>query len=73
MILKLKKSWLFLCTACIMAMFLAGCGHAVNLTEKRIDGIDSQITIALPGNAHELPLPVTLDPLTQRYLKGQRF
>ena len=44
-----------------MAMILAGCGHAVNLTEKRIDGIDSQITIALPGNAHELPLPVTLD------------
>lgn len=73
MILPLKKTWLFLCTAFIMALFLSGCGHTVNLTEKRIDGIDSQIMIALPGNAHELPLPVTLDPLTQRYLKGQRF
>lgn len=52
---------------------LAACGHSVTLKEKRVEGVQSNIIIALPGNAHELPLPVTLDPITQRYVKGQKF
>lgn len=71
--LAIRRFWPALVLGLLVCFVLAGCGKTVNLSEKRIDGIDSQITIALPGKAHELPLPVALDPLTQRYLKGQRF
>lgn len=73
MVFQAKRTWIFVCTLMLAVLILAGCGHPVNLTEKRIDGIDSQISISLPGTPHEIPLPVTLDPLTERYMKGQRF
>lgn len=56
----------------LFCFVLAGC-HSVDLDEKRVEGVDSAIVVSLPDEPRELPLPVNLDPITQRYLKGSRF
>ena len=71
--MRLKRYIPMVILLLISVMVLSACGHSVTLKEKRVEGVQSNIVIALPGNAHELPLPVTLDPITQRYMKGQRF
>lgn len=69
-----KKRNIFLILVMLLLCFiLSGC-DSVQLSEKTIKGVESKISVSLPRDPKEIPLPgLTLDSMTQRYLRGQRF
>ena len=68
---RIRSFCLALCLL-ILTLSLTAC-YTITLTERRVDGMGSAISLKLPGNLQKLDFPVPVDPLTQRYFKGSRL